>query len=116
MDRLDRLDPSLRLLLLLRLLPRKRLSKCGWSARVQEFSGAFTLLDASSVDGATIETPHPSSMISPTSYSNIPTNYSYSALFRYQPCLDTHTLTHSLTHHTHRQIQQQIARHKRLVA
>jgi len=68
----------------------------GFRTWVQEFSGAFTLLDASSIDGATIETPHPSSMISPTTYSNIPTNYSYSALFRFQPSLDTHT--HSRTH------------------
>ncbi len=68
----------------------------GFRTWVQEFSGVFTLLDVSSVDGATIETPNPSSMISPTSYSNIPTHYSYIALFRYQPCLDTHT--HSRTH------------------
>lgn len=58
--------------------------KFGYEVYVMEFNGTFTRAQGI-IEGAKVIEPHPQAVISPSSYVNIPNNYSWSGLLVYQP-------------------------------
>ena len=57
--------------------------KFGYDVYVMEFNGTFTR-SGDNIAGAEVLEPHPQSVISPSSYVNIPNNYSWSGRLDYQ--------------------------------
>ena len=55
----------------------------GYEVYVMEFNGTFTRA-AGIIEGASVLEPHPQAVMSPSSYVNIPNNYSWSGLLVYQ--------------------------------
>ena len=57
--------------------------KFGYDVYVMEFNGTYTY-SGKQVAGVEVAEPHPEAVISPSSYVNIPNNYSWSGLLKYQ--------------------------------
>jgi len=58
--------------------------KFGYDVYVMEFNGTYTY-SGKQVAGVEVAEPHPEAVISPSSYINMPNNYSWSGLLKYQP-------------------------------
>jgi len=57
--------------------------KFGYDVYVMEFNGTYTY-SGKQVAGVEVAEPHPEAVISPSSYVNIPNNYSWSGLLKYE--------------------------------